>query len=45
MTISCSKLLSGRVVFGNLIETGITEIGCAGKVIEVDGKKYRLVAE
>jgi len=47
MIISCSKLISGKVVFGNLVETGIKEEEtCSAKVIEIeiDGKKYKLVS-
>jgi hypothetical protein len=44
MTITCSKLVAGKIV-GNLVETGLVkEETCSGKVVEIDGKKYKLVS-
>jgi UDP-3-O-[3-hydroxymyristoyl] glucosamine N-acyltransferase len=42
--ITCQKLINGTVAYGklNIIEKKET-LSCAGKVVEIDGKKYKLV--
>jgi len=42
--ITCQKLINGTVAYGklNIIEKK-EATSCAGKVVEIDGKKYKLV--
>jgi len=42
--ITCQKLINGTVAYGklNIIEKKGTT-SCDGKVVEIDGKKYKLV--
>jgi hypothetical protein len=43
--ITCEKLISGTVSYGriNIVEAKKETPSCAGKVVEIDGKKYKLV--
>lgn len=45
--IRCSEFTGGRVKLGKLVitESQIKPETCDGKVIEIDGKRYRLVSE
>jgi len=48
LKITCGKLEAGEVCFGNLVEVGMPDQKeekselCAGKVVEIDGVKYKL---
>jgi uncharacterized protein (DUF342 family) len=45
MLITCEKLVSGIIAFGklNIIKSEKQTSSCVGKVVEIDGKKYKLV--
>ena len=46
LLIECGRLEKGTICFGNLKEIGLPkeekEITCDGKVVEIEGKKYKL---
>jgi hypothetical protein len=39
MKITCGKLVSGEICYGNLVETGETD----DNILLFEGKKYRLI--
>jgi hypothetical protein len=46
--IRVEKVIEGQICYGELVliqpkEEKMPEISCAGKVIEIDGKKYKLM--